>query len=57
MDSMRQAEIQAMVVRLSPAQQSAHRVAGQAHALGFDPTLAAAIQAPTPGASAAAGKD
>ena len=57
MDSMRQAEIQAMVVRLSPAQQSAHRVAGQAHALGFDPTLAAAIQAPTPGASAAAGED
>ena len=58
MDSMRQAEIKAMAARLSPAQLSAQRVAGQAHALGFDPTLAAAIQAPSnPGASAAAGED
>ena len=62
MDSMRQAEIQAMATRLSPtssaAQMSAIRVASQAHALGLDPTLAAAIQAPsTHGASAVAGGD
>ena len=58
---MRQAEIQAMATRLSPtssaAQMSAIRVASQAHALGLDPTLAAAIQAPSPGASAVAGGD
>ena len=61
MDSMRQTEIQAMATRLStaqsPAQMSAIRAASQAHALGFDPTLAAAIQAPSPGASAVAGGD
>ena len=61
MDSMRQTEIQAMATRLSTAQShaqmSAIRAARQAHALGFDPTLAAAIQAPSPGASAVAGGD